>query len=82
MPSGRSRDGRSVSAEIVNLRRFRKTTARADREAGAAVARTRHGRSKGERAAQALETGRATRLLDGARRDTSPAPTLKPADGG
>ncbi len=65
-----------MSADIVNLRRARKTTARADREAEAAANRVRHGRTKGERAAQALEAGRAERLLDGALRTTPP-----PADG-
>ena len=66
-----------MSADIVNLRRARKTTARSDREAEAAANRVRHGRTKGERAAQALEAGRAERLLDGALRTTS-----FPADGG
>lgn len=61
-----------MSAEIVNLRRTRKANARSDRESEAAAARARHGRTKGERALQATESGRAARLLDGARRDPAP----------
>ncbi len=67
-----------MSAELVNLRRARKANARADRETEAAVARARHGRTKGERAVQALEAGRAERLLDGALREATPPS----ADGG
>ena len=58
-----------MSAEIVNLRRVRKASSRARREVQAAAARARHGRTKGERSAEALDAGRAERLLDGARRD-------------
>ena len=67
-----------MSAGIVNLRRARKATARAGREAEAAAARAYHGRTKGERAAQALEAGRAERLLDGALREGP----LSSVDGG
>ncbi len=60
-----------MSAEIVNLRRVRKASARVEREAEAAANRARHGRTKGERAVQALETRRAGRVLDGALRDAA-----------
>lgn len=67
-----------MTAEIVNLRRVRKAAARTDREAQAAGNRMRHGRTRGERDALALENGRATRLLDGARLDGA----VPAADGG
>ncbi len=60
-----------MSAELVNLRRIRKASARVEREAEAAANRARHGRTKGERAVQVLETRRAGRALDGALRDAA-----------
>ena len=73
-----------MSAEVVNLRRVRKATARVEREAEAAANRARHGRTKGERAVQGLEARRAARSLDGALRDaTSAHPVVaSPDDGG
>ena len=56
-------------AEIVNLRRARKTR---DRKADAAAAnanRIRFGRTKAERATEQAEQARVAATLDGARRD-------------
>ncbi len=53
--------------EIVNLRRVRKAKHRTDAEAMAAANRTRSGRTRAEREGEAMEAGRAARLLDGAR---------------
>jgi hypothetical protein len=54
-------------AEIVNLRRVKKQRARAAAAALAAENRARHGRTKGEKAAEARETARAGSALDQAR---------------
>jgi len=57
-------------AEIINLRRARKTKAREEAAAAAAQNRASHGRSKAKRAqANALSTLDARRL-DGAKRET------------
>lgn len=56
-------------AEIVNLRRVRKAR---DRAAAASVAeanRAKFGRTKAERAAEAVDRARIERRLDGAKRD-------------
>ena len=50
---------------VLNLRLARKAKARAEREATACANRILHGRTRSERNAQAVETSRATRLLDG-----------------
>jgi hypothetical protein len=57
-------------AEIVNLRLARKARRRAEAAGTAAQNRALHGRSKGERARDAVEAERLARTLDGARRDT------------
>ncbi len=54
--------------EIVNLRRARKAKARAVAAAQADANRLAFGRTKAERKATALDTERARRLLDGAKR--------------
>jgi hypothetical protein len=56
-------------AEIVNLRRVRKAKARAVTAAQADANRLAFGRTKAERQAAALDTERARRLLDGAKRE-------------
>jgi len=56
-------------AEIINLRRARKTAARGDKEAEAAANRLAHGRTRAEREASRAEAARAARLLDGAKRE-------------
>ncbi|MCX5481426.1 DUF4169 family protein [Kaistia geumhonensis] len=53
----------------INLNRFRKQKARAEKEAQAAENRVRFGRTKAEKEAEAEEAARKARLLDGHRRD-------------
>ena len=55
-------------ADLVNLNRFRKQKARAEKEAEAAENRVRFGRTKAEKKAEAQETARKARLLEGHRR--------------
>jgi len=56
-------------AEIVNLRMARKARARAVAEQKAAENRAKFGRTRAEKAAERAETARATKMLDGTRRD-------------
>ena len=56
-------------AEIVNLNRFRKDRARADRRAEADANAAKHGRSKAERVREAADAARARKALDGAERE-------------
>lgn len=55
--------------DIVNLRRARKAKARATAEAGAAVNRVAHGRTKAERKLARAEKDAADRKLDGHKRN-------------
>lgn len=55
--------------EIVNLRRARKTKARAEAEAGAQVNRLAHGRTKAEKNLTKAEKEAADRKLDGHKRN-------------
>lgn len=55
--------------DLVNLRQVRKRRARAERETTAAANRALHGRTKAERAIEALEETRRDSLLDGAKRE-------------
>jgi hypothetical protein len=57
-------------AEIVNLRMARKAKERAQAEQQAAENRAKFGRTKAQKAKDREETERATRSLDGARRET------------
>lgn len=57
--------------EIVNLRAARKAKAKAGREVEAQANRVKFGRTKGEKARDALDAARAAQLIDGARRDKS-----------
>ena len=52
-------------AEIVNLKNFRKSRARAESEAKAAENRVRFGRTRDERDRKAFEEQRARRELEG-----------------
>lgn len=54
-------------AEIVNLRRAKKQRAAAEQAAEAQRNRVLHGRTKGEKARDKLESERAARKADGAR---------------
>ncbi|WP_188053053.1 DUF4169 family protein [Sphingosinithalassobacter sp. CS137] len=55
--------------EVVKLRQVRKAKARRDHEAKAAANRALHGRTKGERAAEAAAHAKLERTLAGARRE-------------
>lgn len=57
-------------AEVINLRQARKARAREQAQVQAAANRARHGRTKGERAAEALDAARAERRIDGAKRES------------
>lgn len=56
-------------AEIINLRRARKAKERAEAVAEADANRLKHGRTLGEREAEAAEEERRDHLLDGAKRE-------------
>ena len=58
--------------EIVNLRQVKKQRAKADAAAQAAENRAKFGRTKAEKRREAMETERATQLLDGAKREGDP----------
>ncbi|HWJ73411.1 MAG TPA: DUF4169 family protein [Kaistia sp.] len=58
-----------MTADIVNLNRFRKSKARAAKDAAAAENRTRFGRTRAEKQRDAIEAERETRRLDAHRRD-------------
>lgn len=57
-----------MSAEVVNLRRFKKMRERQNKAAAASIARARTGLSKAERDAQKDEQLRLKKSLDGAER--------------
>ncbi len=61
-------------AEIINLNRFRKARARAEREATADANRLAHGRTKAEKTQTSAERRLTERRLDGARIDHDPEP--------
>ena len=56
-------------AEIINLRMARKAAARGKGDALAAENRAKFGRSRTEKAVVTLDSARARRLLDGAKRE-------------
>jgi len=56
-------------AEPINLNKARKARERAAAKTRAAENRTKHGRTKGEKAVTQLEAERAKRDLDGAKRE-------------
>jgi hypothetical protein len=58
-----------MTAEIVNLRKARKSKARAVREAEADANRAKFGRARADRQASSLEEARKARALDAHRRD-------------
>ncbi len=53
--------------DIINLRQARKTRARADKARVAEVNRARFGRTKAQKATDALESARHDKIVDGAR---------------
>lgn len=56
-------------AQIINLRQARKAQKRQQAEAAAANNRAKFGQTKAQRTAQAAESERTMRLLDGAKRE-------------
>lgn len=58
-----------MSGDVINLRLARKARARDLAQATAAANRAKFGEAKPARTARAAEAERATRTLDGARRD-------------
>ena len=58
-----------MSATPVNLNRFRKARARAEKRAQGDANAVKFGRTKGEKAAVKAETARAARDLDGKKRE-------------
>ena len=58
-----------MPGEVVNLRRFRKSRARVEKEAAAAENRSRHGRTGAEKAADRIAEDKAERHIEGHRRD-------------
>ena len=55
--------------EPVNLNKFRKAKARADKEQRAQENRVKHGRTKAEKARDKLESERSKRQIDLSKRD-------------
>ncbi|WP_380877991.1 hypothetical protein ACFB49_15070 [Sphingomonas sp. DBB INV C78] len=55
--------------EVINLRLARKAKARSDATAKAAENRAKHGRTKAQKAAEAVEQARLKAVLDGAERE-------------
>lgn len=60
-----------MAADIVNLRQFRKTKARAEREATAEQNRLTHGRTKAEKSLTRALNEKAARRLDQGHIETS-----------
>lgn len=56
-------------AEIFNLRQQRKTKGRSEKEKKAAANRALHGQTKAQKQKKKMEEERASRLLDGHKRD-------------
>lgn len=56
-----------MASNVVNLNRFRKQKARADKEKQAEINRIRHGRTKAQKERELADQQRAARLLDGKR---------------
>lgn len=57
-------------AEPVNLNKFRKAKARAEKQQRAAENRIKHGRTKAEKARDKLEKSRSARQIDESELDT------------
>ncbi|MEY2932546.1 MAG: hypothetical protein RL033_3295 [Pseudomonadota bacterium] len=60
---------------VVNLNKFRKLKAKADRSKRAEVNRRLHGRTKAERAREELQKRQLTDKVDGARLEGATSPT-------
>ncbi len=58
-----------MTADLINLRRFKKAVARADKEKLADANRVKFGRSKSEKTISTIENARAAKTLDGKKRE-------------
>ena len=65
--------------DVLNLNRFRKQKAKAERQKQADVNRRLHGRTKAERAREELQKRRLTQAVDGAK--LAPSAPAEPAGG-
>ena len=61
-------------AKVINLNKFRKQKAKAERTKRAAQNRRLHGRTKAERARDTLQKKQLDRRVDGARLEGEPTP--------
>lgn len=61
-----------MADNVVNLNRFRKKKARAEKAKQAEINRIRHGRTKAEKEQELAERERAARLIEGKRLDRDP----------
>jgi hypothetical protein len=68
-------------SNVVNLNKFRKRKAKAERSKRAEVNRRLHGRTKAERARDELQKQQLTRQVDGARLERTPDSEAAPGDG-
>lgn len=59
-------------SDVVNLNRFRKAKAKAEKSAKATTNRSKFGRTKAEKSRDKAEGERVRLLLDGAKRDENP----------
>ena len=59
-----------MNAEIINLRRVKRNVARAESEKQAEANRVKFGRRKIEKSMTKIENNRATKTLDGKKRET------------
>ena len=62
-----------MAGNVVNLNRFRKKKARAEKAKQAEVNRIRHGRTQAEKDRERAEQERAARLLEGKRLEAPPS---------
>jgi hypothetical protein len=69
----------SAMGDVVNLNKFRKRKAKAERTKRAEVNRRLHGRTKAERARDELQKRQLTRQVDGARLERAPQNDDSPA---
>jgi Domain of unknown function (DUF4169) len=70
-----------IMGDVVNLNKFRKRQAKEERVKRAETNRRLHGRTKAERAREALQKEQLTRTVDGAFLDRTEKPKVPPEDG-
>ncbi|MFO0737585.1 MAG: DUF4169 family protein [Labilithrix sp.] len=62
-----------MADNVVNLNRFRKKKARAEKAKQAEINRIRHGRTQAEKDRERIERERAARLIEGKRLEPEPS---------